>query len=140
MASDVSEALRIEVARRAGGRCEYCLIREEDVGFPLQVDHIVSRKHGGLSTADNLAYACVLCNRHKGTDVASVDIGGGRVVGLFHPRRDRWADHFRIEGQLIHPLSEIGVVTARLLRLNAPDRVEERRLLQSLGRYPQRQR
>jgi hypothetical protein len=137
VANDVSEALRLEAARPAGGCCECCLIREEDVGFPLQVDHIVSRKHGGLSTADNLAYACALCNRHKGSDVASLDIGG-RVVRLFHPRRDRWADHFRIEGQLIHPLSEVGVVTARLLRLNASERTEERRLLQALGRYPTR--
>ncbi len=48
MASDIGEALRIEVAERANRRCEYCLIHEEDVGFPLQIDHIISRKHGGL--------------------------------------------------------------------------------------------
>jgi 5-methylcytosine-specific restriction endonuclease McrA len=40
------------------------------VGFPHQVDHIVSRKHGGESTSDNLAYACVIYNRYKGTDIA----------------------------------------------------------------------
>jgi len=51
--------LRAEVARRAGERCEYCLIHELEAGFPHQVDHIVSRKHGGESTSDNLAYACV---------------------------------------------------------------------------------
>ena len=49
VASDVSEELRTEVARRSGQRCEYCLIHEGDAGFPHQVDHIVSRKHGGWS-------------------------------------------------------------------------------------------
>lgn len=70
MTGDISEALRAEVARRAGEGCEYCLIHELEVGFPHQVDHIVSRKHGGESTSDNLAYAYVICNRYKGTDIA----------------------------------------------------------------------
>lgn len=56
MASDISEQLRAEIARRANHRCEYCLIHEDDAGFSHEVDHILSRKHGGLSTLDNLAY------------------------------------------------------------------------------------
>jgi 5-methylcytosine-specific restriction endonuclease McrA len=136
VASDVSEELRAEVARRARQRCEYCLIREDDVGFAHQVDHIRSRKHGGSSTSDNLAYACVVCNRYKGSDVASVDPGTGEVVRLFNPRSDRWADHFELKRAVIEPVSSIGSATARLLRLNAPERVAERGMLQSLGRYP----
>lgn len=136
MASDVSEELRADVARRAGQRCEYCLIHEDDAGFPHQVDHIVSRKHGGPSASDNLAYACVVCNRHKGSDVASIDPRTGEIVRLFNPRSDRWADHFQLEGVVIEAVSSIGSATARLLRLNAPERISERRLLQSLGRYP----
>ena len=136
MASDVSEELRAEVARRAGQRCEYCLIHEGDAGFSHQVDHIVSRKHGGSSAADNLAYACVICNRHKRSDVASIDPRTGGIVRLFNPRSDHWADHFQLEGAVIEPVSGIGSATASLLRLNAPERISERRLLQSLGRYP----
>ena len=136
MASDVSEELRAEVARRAGQRCEYCLIHEDDAGFPHQVDHIVSRKHGGSSAADNLAYACVICNRHKRSDVASIDPRTGGIVRLFNPRSDHWADHFQLEGAVIEPVSGIGSATASLLRLNAPERISERALLQSLGRYP----
>ena len=71
VASDVSEQVRSEVARRAGLRCEYCLI-DGDAGFPHQVDHIVSRKHGGISEFENLAFACILCTRHEGSDVASI--------------------------------------------------------------------
>ena len=136
MTSDVSEELRAEVARRAGQRCEYCLIHEDDAGFSHQVDHIVSRKHGGSSAADNLAYACVICNRHKRSDVASIDPRTGGIVRLFNPRSDHWADHFQLEGAVIEPVSGIGSATASLLRLNAPERICERALLQSLGRYP----
>jgi hypothetical protein len=100
------------------------------------VDHIVSRKHGGLSTQENLAYACVECNRHKGSDVASIDPDTGEAVPLFHPRHDRWADHFRLEVERIEPTSSVGSVTVRVLRLNAAERLAERRLLQSLGVYP----
>jgi hypothetical protein len=134
--SDIAEALRNEVAGRADRRCEYCLIHEDDTGFRLQVDHIISRKHGGLSVVENLAYACVLCNRSKGTDVASVDGRSGEIVRLFHPRRDRWSDHFRLDGNLIRALSDVGAATAELLRFNATERLAERGLLQALGSYP----
>lgn len=121
---------------RAGHRCEYCLIYEQDAGFPHQVDHIVSRKHGGSSTADNLALACIICNRYKGSDVASINPGSGQVVRLFHPRHDQWADHFRIQAEVIEALTEVGMVTLQVLRLNAPERLAERRLLQTLKAYP----
>jgi len=136
VASDINQELRTEVAQRAGRRCEFCLIHEDDAGFPHQVDHIVSRKHGGSSTSENLAYACVVCNRHKGSDVASIDPRTGAMVPIFDPRKDRWRDHFRLEGTLIEPISGSGRATVRLLQLNAPERILERRLLQSLRRYP----
>ena len=129
MATEISEQLRAEVARRANRCCEYCRIHEGDAGFPHQVDHIVSRKHGGSSTADNLAFACVVCNRNKGSDVASIHPGTGEVVRLFHPRRDQWNDHFRIHGEYIEPLTDEGLVTVQLLRLNIAERLSERRLL-----------
>jgi len=136
MATDIGDSLRAEVARRAVHRCEYCLIHEEDAGFPHQVDHIVSRKHGGSSTANNLAFACITCNRNKGSDVASINPDTGEIVRLFHPRRDRWADHFRIRGEYIEPLTNEGMVTVQLLRLNLAERLSERRLLQAIGAYP----
>jgi len=137
VASDIRHELRAEVAQRANRRCEYCLIHEQDAGFPHQVDHIVSRKHGGLTTLDNLALACVLCNRYKGTDIATTDSETGKLVRLFNPRQDLWTDHFRINGTTIVPVSATGGVSVRLLRLNAPERTAERILLKQLGRYPQ---
>jgi len=109
---------------------------EQDTGFPHQVDQIVSRKHGGPSTLENLALACMLCNRYKGSDLASLDSQTGQLSRLFHPRQDRWADHFRLHGAVIEPVSIVGGVTIFLLRLNAPERTAERQLLQELGTYP----
>ena len=78
-----------------------------------------------------------VCNRYKGTDIAGIDQSSGKIVRLFNPRRDCWIDHFWLEGATIEPISNVGSATVRLLRFNAPERISERRLLQSLGRYPE---
>jgi len=134
--TDISEPLRRFIAERAAYRCEYCLLHEDDSYSPHQIDHIISRKHGGLSELDNLAYACLRCNAWKGSDVGSVDPQTGEFVSLFNPRRHRWSDHFVFEGAVIKPLTAAGNATARLLKLNLDKRVTERLLLAAAGRYP----
>jgi hypothetical protein len=130
------EGVRKFVQTRALGRCEYCLFAQSDAGLPHEIDHVISRKHGGTSDLENLALACYLCNRYKGSDIASIQSGTGEIVRLFHPRQDRWPEHFRIAGPILEPLTSIGAATSQLLRLNVTDRVVERQLLQSLDRYP----
>jgi hypothetical protein len=127
VALDVDEASRRLVIERAGRRCEYCLVHEESAGFPHQIDHIISRKHGGSSGVGNLAYACVPCNRYKGSDIASVD-RAGHAVRSFDPRRDIWDEHFKLNGPIIQPMTPVREVTARVLQLNASERVIERQL------------
>jgi HNH endonuclease len=134
VAREVADAARRLVIERARRRCEYCLVHEDSAGFPHQIDHIISRKHGGSSGIGNLAYACVLCNRYKGTDIASRDLSG-RTIRFFDPRQDSWDEHFELHGPVIQPLTAVGEVTARMLRLNAAERVIERRLMQALGQY-----
>jgi hypothetical protein len=129
VAAEIPDRLRAEVARRAGFRCEYCLILEGDAGFRHQVDHIISRKHGGGPQTENLAYACVLCNRAKGADIAALDPVSGNPILLFNPRADDWAAHFGLEGGEIVALTRTGLVTSRLLRFNLPERIAERELL-----------
>lgn len=51
----VSSALRRNIYERAAGRCEYCLLSADDGFFPHEADHIIAEKHGGATTADNLA-------------------------------------------------------------------------------------
>ena len=135
MTSQASDRLRDQVRRRANGRCEYCLVHEDDGYVGYQLDHIIARKHGGTTTLDNLAYACVLCNRYKGSDIATPSSTTGEIVPLFHPRKQRWKDHFILESAKIAPLSVIGRATITLLRLNAPERELERQELLRTGRY-----
>jgi 5-methylcytosine-specific restriction endonuclease McrA len=132
----VAAALRRLVRERAAERCEYCLLPEQVSFASHWIDHVVAEKHGGPTDADNLALSCVLCNQHKGSDLSSIDPETGAILSLFHPRRERWADHFRLDGNRIEPLTPIGRVTVRLLQLNHPDRLQERSLLLAAGLLP----
>jgi hypothetical protein len=131
----ISAELRAFVVQRASLRCEYCLIHQDDAGFSHEVDHVISRQHGGETIESNLAFACMVCNRYKGANIASVATSGA-LVPLFNPRESPWAKHFRLNGAVIEPLGVIGDVTAKLLRLNAAERVVRRSVLQQLRRYP----
>ena len=101
-----------------------------------EVDHIISRKHGGTADLPNLALSCARCNRAKGSDVGSVSAATGEFVRFFNPRIDCWGDHFELQEARLAVLTEIAAATAKLLRLNDDERVLERRLLQIIGEYP----
>jgi len=134
----ISAELRRIVVARAEGLCEYCLIHEDDTFFGCHVDHIISEKHGGLTQADNLAYACLFCNLHKGSDVGTFALGTQTLVRFFNPRVDRWSEHFAIDsdGISLLPLTDISEATARIFRFNSEERLLERQALRDVGRYP----
>ncbi len=136
MASHISADLRRLVAARAERLCEYCLVHQDDTYFGCEVDHVISVKHSGPTTADNLAYACAFCNRQKGSDIASILWRTHEFIRFFNPRTDRWADHFRLNGVVIESLTEIGEVTALILGFNSTERLVERQALIDLARYP----
>ena len=136
MSNYISPETRQIVASRANFVCEYCLIAEADAYFRFQVEHIISRKHGGSSELENLALACVFCNRYKGSDIASLIPESGELVRFFNPRINRWREHFRLNGVVIEPLTEIGEATARILQMNHDDQILERQVLSRRGRYP----
>ena len=136
MSADVPPLLRDLVAARAGERCEYCLLPESASLHRHEPDHIVSQQHGGETSDDNLALAWMPCNRFKGPNVGSFDPDTGELVPLFHPRADAWSDHFEVRDGVVHPLTAKARVTVAILRLNDPDRVEERRALVRAGLYP----
>lgn len=137
MSERVPTRLRVAVQERAQHRCEYCRIHEDDVFFPHQPDHIIATKHGGLTVFDNLAWACLLCNSHKGSDIASIDPETGRIEGLFHPRLQMWKDHFLTQDFSILGQSSAGRVTVALLKLNAPEQLKVRRWLRMASRWPE---
>jgi len=136
MSSHVTPETRQIVASRANFIREYCLMAEEDSYFRFQVEHIISRKHGGASELENLAFACVFCNRYKGSDIASLKPGTNELVRFYNPRVDRWREHFQLNGVGIDSLTEIGEATARILQMNQDDQLLERAVLSRRGRYP----
>ncbi|MEZ4684776.1 MAG: HNH endonuclease signature motif containing protein [Bacteroidia bacterium] len=131
----VSSSVRKIVKERAGNRCEYCLLHEDFSFLTYHIDHIIAQKHGGTNEEDNLAYACPQCNSQKGTDLVTI-LEEKKIVALFNPREDNWAEHFKTKEGKIIALTEKGEATVKLLQLNAPERLESRNLLYHIGLYP----
>jgi hypothetical protein len=53
---------------------------------PFHLEHIIAKQHGGETKADNLAWACHRCNRHKGPNLSGIDPETQEIVQLFNPR------------------------------------------------------
>ncbi|BAY79459.1 hypothetical protein NIES25_59440 (plasmid) [Nostoc linckia NIES-25] len=132
----ISKELRQLVVKKASGRCEYCLIHQDFSIYTHEVDHIIALKHGGETIIENLALSCLSCNRHKGSDFATIDWITQEIVSLFNPRRQIWGEHFYLEGARIEGKTQIGQATARLLQFNVANRLLQRQVLISQEQYP----
>ena len=102
-----------EVRRRASHRCEYCRIPQAAFPRPFHLEHVVAKQHGGTTELDNLALACWHCNLKKGPNLTGIDPETGQITHLFHPRKDRWEEHFTVGVGTLLPLGiEIRGLTA----------------------------
>ena len=124
------------VWERAGRRCEYCHLPSAVYPLPFHIDHIIARQHGGETDLDNLALACLHCNRHKGPNIAGIDQATGALVLLFDPRNDHWATHFEWHGTELRGKTSTAQVTIRVLGINDPDFRAVRTALMSEGAFP----
>jgi hypothetical protein len=124
------------VRRRAALCCEYCRLPAAYSPLPFEIDHVIARKHRGPTVAANLALACFACNNHKGPNIAGIDPASGEVVRLFHPRRHKWARHFRWDGSILVGRTPIGRTTIDVLEINLAYRVAFRRSLMKEGVFP----
>ncbi len=130
------ELLKAQIRDRARARCEYCQMPEAGEFLDFECDHIIAQKHGGTTSFENLAYACFHCNSYKGPNLAGFDATTHRVVRLFHPRRDRWNQHFRWDGPRLLGKTPIGRVTVDVLKINIPESIELREILIDEGLFP----
>ncbi len=129
-------ALKRLVWDRAGDACEYCGLPQSLDVLPFQIDHIIAEKHHGLTVAENLALCCLNDNLHKGPNIAGIDPETGALTRLFHPRQDRWEEHFAWVGPELTGRTAVGRTTIDVLGINLPERVEHRRLLLRAGLFP----
>jgi hypothetical protein len=128
-------ALRRLVQRRAGNRCEYCRMhQDDDPVLCFHIEHIIARQHHGTDHPSNLAWSCHKCNRAKGPNLSGRV--GGETVPLFHPRRQQWTRHFRWAGPRLLGRTKTGKATVRVFNLNAAERVSLRASLIAAGQFP----
>lgn len=107
-------------------------------GATFHVEHVVPRSAGGPDSVDNLAWACPSCNLHK-ADRVNVRVDDlGDAIPLFHPRLDRWEDHFEWNDYTIVPKTEVGQVTIATLKLNHERRIKIRQAEQLFELFPPR--
>ena len=76
---------------------------------------------------------CSFCNWAKGTDLSG--LLDGKIVPLFHPRRQTWARHFQWDGPELVGKTLCGKATINVLNINEPKRVRNRQTLIDEGRF-----
>lgn len=132
--SRVPASLAETVRRRARDRCEYCRLPSTASQAVFEVEHIIPLKHDGRTALENLALACMHCNRHKGVSISGIWLPDRTLVRLFHPRRDNWRTHFRVRRGTLVGRTRIGKMTISVLEMNSPDQVQLRGLW--FSRFP----
>ena len=130
--------LRRLVTDLARGCCECCRMQARYSGDSFTIDHIFPQVLGGLTVLTNLALCCHGCNQHKSVRTSAVDPVTGLPVLLFHPREQRWEEHFawNDEFTLMIGLTLTGRATVEALQLNRGGLVNLRRVLCAIGEHP----
>ncbi len=136
--SRVTAQQKKAVAERANGCCEYCRSQVRFAIQPFSIEHIIPRSAGGETVLDNLALSCQGCNNHKYNKTEGRDPVSGDTVPLYHPRKQRWSNHFAWNDDftLIIGLTPIGRSTVEALQLNREGVVNLRRVLYAMGEHP----
>ena len=111
------------VEERAQQRCEYCLMHQSLQGASFHIEHVIPVSLEGTEDLDNLAWACPGCNLKKSNRVMIHDPETGKEVRVFHPRLDRWEEHFAWQEYSVLGLTPIGRALVAAFDLN-----HERRL------------
>lgn len=106
----------------------------------FSVEHILPRARGGSSELENLALSCQGCNSHKFTKTEGFDPLTKQTAPLFHPREQRWRDHFtwNEDYTIVLGVTSTGRATVDELYLNRSGLLNLRRVLFASGEHPPR--
>lgn len=126
------------VMERARGFCEYCRSSVHFSPDPFSVEHIKPFSRGGKTTLGNLAFSCQGCNYHKYTHTEGYDPMAEKNTPLFHPRKQKWSDHFTWSEDftLILGITPTGRATIETLQLNREGCTNLRRVLYAFDEHP----
>jgi hypothetical protein len=120
----ITQTIRRFVRERADKRCEYCHADERWQFVAFTMDHIVPVSDDGSDDASNLALACRNCNERRSNRQSAEDPTTQRIVPIFNPRQDHWADHFAWSSD---NLRIIGATPTGRATVQALDMNDERR-------------
>ncbi|MGH9839934.1 MAG: HNH endonuclease [Blastocatellia bacterium] len=132
------QKLKRQVRQRAEEHCEYCICWERYATEQFSIEHIIALAAGGNDDESNLALACQGCNGAKHDHIAALDPATGAIVPLYHPRRDRWHEHFKWNSDytLLIGLTPTGRATIEALQLNREGVVNLRQVMSLAGKHP----
>ena len=138
--SNVPRRLKQSVVERAQSQCEYCRSRADYAVDPFSAEHIVPKSRGGATTLDNLALSCQTCNNHKYNKIEGRDPETGILAPLFHPRHQKWRDHFTWseDTTTIIGKTPTGRATVQLFDVNRESLINLRKVLKRDGHHPPR--
>jgi hypothetical protein len=104
----------------------------------FSVEHINPRYRNGETTLGNLALACQGCNGAKHTKTEALDPITQQIVPLFHPRQQKWTDHFawNEDYMTVIGVTATGRATVQALKLNRLGVLNLRRALFNMGEHP----
>ena len=105
---------------------------------PFSAEHIEPRSRAGKTLWQNLAWACQGCNGHKYNKTSARDPVTGDMILLYHPRKQKWSDHFawNEDCTVILGLTPTGRATVQALHLNRQGLVNLRRMLFAAQEHP----
>ena len=136
----ISDELRRMVEERAAYRCEYCLTPMETSTQRFEVEHIIPVSKKGLTSLHNLALSCRGCNSFKYIRTEAVDDISGKKVPLYNPRANHREAHFAWDKNPLYlkGLTPKGRATIIALKLNRPQLISVRSILQQIHKHPPR--
>jgi HNH endonuclease len=136
MSESIPASLARLVVARANETCEYCKLPQWTQEATFHIDHVHPRADGGETAENNLALACVSCSLKKSARIHALDPKTKKMCRLFHPRDDRWPDHFRWtrDWRLVGKTS-VGRATIQALGMNRAAIVRIRRIWAMLGDF-----
>ncbi len=130
--------IRQTLAERANKRCEYCQSRSDCACESFEGGHVLPFAAGGSDDLSNLAHTCRGCNSRLSDRTHAPDPATGLTVPIFHPRKDKWKDHFAWDEAYLNiiGLTPIGRATVEALQLNREGVVNLRKLMKLGGIHP----
>jgi HNH endonuclease len=134
----ISSKLQQTITKRAGKRCEYCLMLLDFSHDPFDVEHIKPTSKNGKTESKNLALSCHGCNLYKSNKLTVFDFVSEESVRLYNPRKDVWGEHFTWAKRftIIVGLTPIGRATIEALKLNRQGLINQREVLHKFGKHP----